>query len=363
LFASLFHRLTIRNTGKNSKMGTIPTRDIATFHQNLHGWFAANARKLPWRETTDPYAILVSEFMLQQTQVATVIPYYIRWMERFPDFQALGAASEDAVLSQWQGLGYYSRARNLHRLARIVANHYDGALPDAHDLLTALPGVGDYTAGAVLSFAFNRPSVAMDANILRVLARLLNLRTPIHSTASIAKLKSLALELLPNSCGRIHLGALMELGALICAPKRPKCGSCPIRAFCATPDPESLPIAKPRKRIVRLSEICFAIIRVAGTKHELLLQQRPDGHAFAGLWMLPKADALGLSLPECPPAYTGAYPFTHHRVHLEVHTMRFTRKTRMEIPSGSQWLPLSGLPQIAIPAGHLKAVRALGLIP
>jgi len=193
--------------------------------QQLARWFRQQGRDLPWRRTQDPYAILVSEFMLQQTQVATVIDYYTRWLARFPDFIALAAAGEADVLHVWQGLGYYARARNLHRAAQHVAGQYAGKLPDDLAVIAALPGVGRYTAGAVASFAFDRATPIIDANIARVLARVLNLSEPIDTKRGSEILWATAEALLPKRAhgGRLHNSALMELGALICTPRNPNC--------------------------------------------------------------------------------------------------------------------------------------------
>ena len=182
--------------------------------------------------------------MLQQTQVATVRDYYARWLVRFPDFNALAAASEADVLHVWQGLGYYARARNLHRAAQEVAANYGGKLPDDLAAIAALPGVGRYTAGAVASFAFDRATPIIDANIARVLARLLNLQEPIDTTRGSEILWKTAEELLPARGGRMHNSALMELGALICTPRSPQCLICPVREHCRAKNPETLPKKK-----------------------------------------------------------------------------------------------------------------------
>ena len=209
---------------------------------------------LPWRRTRDPYAILVSEFMLQQTQVATVIPFYERWLQRFPDFSALAQAKESDVLHAWQGLGYYARARNLHAAAKFVRANLGGQLPASTPRIAQLPGVGRYTAGAIASFAFDLPEPIVEANIGRVLARLTNWQAPIDSTAGSAHLWQAATALLPRKGARAHNSALMDLGALVCVPRQPRCGECPVRSYCRAEGPEFLPVKRKRPRTVALFE-------------------------------------------------------------------------------------------------------------
>ncbi len=318
-----------------------------TLRSALAKWFARQGRDLPWRRTHDPYAILVSEFMLQQTQVATVRPYYERWLVRFPDFTALAAALEPEVLHAWQGLGYYARARNLHRAAKQVAQRHGGVLPGDLEAISQLPGVGRYTAGAVASFAFDLPAAAVDANIARVLARLSNYREPIDSSSGIAHLWAVAEMLMPAKVGRTHNSALMELGALICTPRKPACMICPVRAHCLASDPESLPVKKAARKTVALEENCGWIV----AKGRLLLE-RQTGSRWRGLWKLPR-------LTESPdggePLYQADYPFTHHRVTLRV----FCTKASPEPAANLQWFDAPGIEACAMAAPHRRAVTAL----
>src|ERR1700736_1395020 len=224
------------------------------FRSAVLAWYRKHGRDLPWRETRDPYAILVSEVMLQQTQVSTVRPYYDRWPRRFPDFAALAAASESDVLHAWQGLGYYRRARNLHASAKLVVSQYHGVLPHDSEVIRKLPGLGRYTANAVATFAFDRRAPIVEANITRLLARLFNIKKPVDTAAGRNRLWQVAAELLPtNEPGRFN-SALMDLGATICVSRMPKCGLCPVKTFCRARQPELLPIKKPRPRTVRLTE-------------------------------------------------------------------------------------------------------------
>jgi A/G-specific adenine glycosylase len=316
------------------------------FRSRLVSWFEKNGRDLPWRRTRDPYAILVSEIMLQQTQVNTVIDFYGRWLKRFPDFAALANASEADVLRAWQGLGYYSRARNLHRAAKTVVEKHAGQMPRELDAIRALPGVGRYTAGAVAAFAFDRPAAIVDANIARVLARLFDLREPIDSAAGRKFLWERATDLQPPENGRAYNSALMELGALVCLPKRPKCSACPVQRFCSTENPELLPVKKPRRRTVFRAEHC-AFVTCDG---KLLLQLRDETNHWRGLWTLPR---LHQARNGNGPWFQTEYPFTHHRVTLSV----FKCSAPKTIESNHQWVEIARLDEFPMPSPHRRAVH------
>ncbi len=329
---------------ENPKLEILHPKSLRT---HLAKWFAAHGRDLPWRRTRDPYAVMVSEFMLQQTQVATVIPYFERWLARFPDFRTLAAATEAEVLAQWQGLGYYSRARNLHRAAQHVVKEFGGTLPADPQAIATLPGVGRYTAGAIASFAFDLPVAAIDGNIARVLARLLDLREPIDSTRGNAILWETATAILPKTGGGLHTSALMELGALICTPAKPQCLLCPVRAHCRTRDPESLPMKKPRRKTVALREDCAWIVH----GRRILLEQQ-TGTRWRGLWKLP---ALAKLPADAEPLTFLTYPFTHHRVNLSV----FAAPTPHRIAAPLHWFLLAELNDVALAAPHRRAIEAL----
>jgi A/G-specific adenine glycosylase len=318
----------------------------------LTTWFRSAARDLPWRRTRDPYAILVSEIMLQQTQVATVIPFYERWLARFPDFASLADAEESDVLSVWQGLGYYSRARNLHRTAKTVAEKHASEMPRDPALIRALPGIGRYTAGAVASFAFDLSEPLVDASVARVLARLLDLHTPIDSTAGQAALWSAAIALVPEKGARTFNGALMELGALLCTPRSPRCVGCPISKHCSAfsrGTAESLPRKKPRRKQVALSEPCAWTV----SRGRILLEQQ-TGKRWRGLWKLPSLPAA----PATEPLLILDYPFTHHRVTLSI----FTQPAPSPLGENHAWHPLSSLASLAdvpLAAPHRRAIENL----
>ncbi|HEV7866604.1 MAG TPA: A/G-specific adenine glycosylase [Chthoniobacteraceae bacterium] len=322
-------------------------KNPAQLRTRLAAWFAAHGRDLPWRRTHDPYAIMVSEFMLQQTQVATVIPFYERWLARFPDFATLAAATEAEVLGVWQGLGYYSRARNLHLAAQCVVAEHGGTLPADPAVIGKLPGVGRYTAGAIASFAFDQPTAAIDANIARVIARLLDLHEPIDSRSGSAILWAAAHDLLPTSGGRLHTSALMELGALICTPAKPKCLLCPGREQCRAPDPDSLPVKRARQKTVAMREDCAWI-----TSGRRVLLEQQTGARWRGLWKLPP-----LTRPangDTPLTFL-TYPFTHHRVALSV----FPARPPAPLAAHQQWFLLAELSNVALTAPHRRAISAL----
>lgn len=314
----------------------------------LAEWFRENGRILPWRDNPHAYAVLVSEFMLQQTQVLSVIPYFRRWMEAFPTLESLAAAPEEQVLLLWQGLGYYSRARNLHRAAREIVARFSGQIPGDPALLSTLPGVGPYSAGAICAFGFDLPTAAVDANIARVLARLSNQTTPVDSTEGTRLLWQMAEALLPeNSGGRLHTSALMELGALVCLPKNPKCLVCPVREDCAAIDPDSLPRKSPRKATVALDEHASWIVQ----DQRVLLEQQ-KGRRAGGMWKLPPLAGPAQGRP----LYQTVYPFTHHKVTLRVHP-----SPPPDSPAENQrWFALATvLDEAPLPAGHRRALTAL----
>ncbi|MFB4332581.1 A/G-specific adenine glycosylase [Paenibacillus sp. CR_12] len=279
------------------------------FSQELLDWYEINKRDLPWRRHRDPYYIWVSEIMLQQTRVDTVIPYFHRFIERFPTIQSLADAPEDDVLKCWEGLGYYSRARNLQAAARQVTEQYDGVMPSGKDEVSGLKGIGPYTSGAIRSIAFNIPAAAVDGNVMRVLSRYFLIEEDIMKVKTRTKMEDLVLTLVPDGRASDFTQALMELGALICTPKSPKCLVCPVMEHCSARlegKEESLPIktkAKPPRPEYRLT----AIVEGTGV-HEgkILIRKRPAAGLLAGMWELPHVivSADGSSVPAAMPEET-----------------------------------------------------------
>jgi A/G-specific adenine glycosylase len=256
------------------------------FTKRLLSWYANNGRKLPWRGCADPYTIWVSEIMLQQTRVETVTPYFERWMIRFPSIQDLAAASEQEVLALWEGLGYYGRARNFRKAARIVLNEFGGEIPRDMVVLRNLPGIGRYTAGAIASIAFSQDVPTLDANLRRVFARVFNIAEPADTSAGEGILWKLAEEHLPKGHAGDYNQALMDLGATICLPKNPRCELCPLYKLCQArllDIRDQRPVLKPRA-IVPHYVVTAAVVRREG---KVLLAKRPSNGLLGGMWEFP----------------------------------------------------------------------------
>ncbi|WP_442602990.1 A/G-specific adenine glycosylase [Paenibacillus sp. KN14-4R] len=260
------------------------------FSTHLLAWYREHKRDLPWRRSRDPYYIWVSEVMLQQTRVDTVIPYWHRFLDKFPTVQALAEAPEEEVLKAWEGLGYYSRARNLQSAVREVHECYGGVVPDEKEAISSLKGVGPYTSGAVLSIAYNKPEPAVDGNVMRVLSRYFNLDDDIAKPRTRVRMESLAQELIPEGAAGDFNQGLMELGATVCTPKSPSCLTCPVMEHCAgriAGKEEVLPVktkAKPPRPERRLMALIEGTGEHAG---KVLIRQRPQEGLLARMWELP----------------------------------------------------------------------------
>jgi A/G-specific adenine glycosylase len=264
-------------------------RSVEHVRRELLAWYDQNARDLPWRRTRDPYAIWISEIMLQQTRVETVLPYYARFLERFPSVGALAEAPEADVLAMWSGLGYYRRARLLHRGARHVAEMHGGRLPADVDAIRAIPGVGAYTTGAIGSQAFDLEAPLVDGNVARVAARLCAIEDDVKKGKGLARAWRIAGELVRGPRPGALNNALMELGAVVCVPREPRCLLCPVRDACAARArgrERELPVATTKPERPRIREIA-AVLRVAGEPAVLLARCRENG-LFAGLWEPPR---------------------------------------------------------------------------
>jgi A/G-specific adenine glycosylase len=257
------------------------------FTETLLEWYDKNARALPWRFEQSAYRTWISEIMLQQTQVYTVIPYFERWMAKFPDVAALAAASEQDVLSIWEGLGYYSRARNLHKAAQALVREYGGRLPQTVEALKELPGIGPYTAAAIASIAFGQDEATVDGNIRRVFSRVFNLTEPLRSPDGEKRIWDLAEANLPSGKAGAYNQALMDLGATICTPKSPACERCPVASACqarALGVAEERPVKPPRRAVPSLTVTAAVIRRDDG---RVLLTKRPPEGLLGGLWEFP----------------------------------------------------------------------------
>ncbi|MBQ9942143.1 MAG: A/G-specific adenine glycosylase [Christensenellaceae bacterium] len=259
------------------------------FAEALLGWYAHAARKLPWRENIDPYRTWISEIMLQQTRVEAGIGYYLRFIEALPDAASLAAAEEETVLKLWEGLGYYSRARNLHKAAKIIVGEHGGRMPADFAAVRALPGIGDYTAGAICSIAFGMAVPAVDGNVLRVLSRLLASREDIAKPAVKKQFEDLLRPVIPNHRPGDFTQALMELGALICTPKSPSCADCPVRELCLA-HREGCACELPVKTPPKGRKVQKRTVFVLTHNHSLALCRRPEKGLLAGMWELPCAE-------------------------------------------------------------------------
>ncbi|WP_069998898.1 A/G-specific adenine glycosylase [Cellulosilyticum sp. I15G10I2] len=284
------------------------------YAERLLAWFDINKREMPWRNTNDPYAIWVSEIMLQQTQVDTVIPYYERFIDRFPTIHSLASASLEEVYTYWQGLGYYRRAENLHKGARMIDEVYGGVFPTDSDLIKKIPGIGPYTLGAILSIAFHKPIPAVDGNVMRILAR----QFLIEEDVSIAKNRKIfderVMALMPSDPNRFNQ-ALMELGALVCTPKNPKCTACPVQTLCGgyqTGVAENYPVKSKKVN----SKTLYYYVIIFKKEQSYYMVKRPEEGLLANTWgfvMLDKTvfDNIKHQLLLVKPLNTVRHVFTH----------------------------------------------------
>ena len=276
------------DAGSGSSAASLPlASEKQAFRTELLKWYERERREMPWRRTDDPYRIWISEVMLQQTRVDQAQPYYERFVDAFPDVHALADAEQDDVLRLWEGLGYYSRARNLHAAARQVVSEFGGTVPDEYEAIKTLPGVGPYTAAAVLSIAHDKPHAVLDGNVKRVLSRVYAVEEVVSRSKTRRRLQGLADALLPLEAPGTFNQALMELGATICTPSTPSCPTCPIQKVCRAREQgnqEDYPVKK-EKRPVPHHDIAVGL--VLNEREQLLIQRRPEDGLLGGLWEFP----------------------------------------------------------------------------
>jgi A/G-specific adenine glycosylase len=338
----------------------------------LGAWYRAHHRQLPWRETSDPYAIWVSEVMLQQTTVPAVIPYFERWMRLFPDMAALARAPLQKVLRAWQGLGYYQRARNLRRTAALLVRGHGGRVPDDEHALSRLPGFGPYTTAAVLSLAYGRPLPVVDANVRRVLMRITGLRGEASSRHDRALRAYLAVVFPPRDPGSFNQ-AIMELGALVCRSRAPQCLLCPVRDYCrAFLEGTQEVIPRPRRRAAKKVEAVLAVIR---NGDRVLIQRRPPEGLFGGLWEFPGGkiepgespetalrrevqEEVGAEAGDIRFLTTVSHAYTQFRVTLRVFSC-VLEKGRPRPSPDRKWVTWATLPRYPMPSGSARVVRFL----
>lgn len=342
----------------------------------LLAWYSRNRRDLPWRRTRDPYRIWLAEVMLQQTRVETVIPYYRRFLRRFPRVADLARAPVDDVLELWAGLGYYSRARNLHAAARQIVARHGGKVPQSVGDLRALPGVGRYTAGAIASIAFGRTAPILDGNVTRILCRLFGIADNPKAPTTQKRLWALAEALLPEEAPGNFNQAMMELGATLCAPKNPSCGACPVARLCEarrlgrTPD---LPRVAKRKPIPHY-DVAVGLIWRRG---RLLIAKRPMEAMLGGLWEFPGGkrkpsetieetlrrevrEEVGLCVSDLRHFVSVRHAYSHFRVTLHAFHCRSTRgRPRATGCDTVRWVAVGQLSRYPFPAGSMRIIREL----
>ena len=325
-------------------MTTPHAQEIA---QALVDWFTTYGRDYPWRRTTDPWAILVSEIMLQQTTIPTVLGRYDAWMQQFPTPAALAAATEEEALRSWEGLGYYRRVRALQAAARAIMEQHSGHFPADEASIRALPGIGDYTVGALLSFAYNRPAPLVDANVSRVFARLFNDATPVDSPAGRKRHWQLAATLVHPTNPRAYNSALMELGQTICTSGTPDCLLCPLRAWCQATNPAALPVRLPRKQITSIEHHDILQLTADG----LLMEKQPSGKRHEGMYRLPRRPAeFCATLPHLADQ---KYSITRYKV-----TRHLYRAPADTAPlPGEEFIPLSKLAATPMASPDRKLVN------
>jgi A/G-specific adenine glycosylase len=367
-------RPTIRNPQSEVRNGTAPF-PVA---RSLLRWFRANARDLPWRRGRDPYRVWLSEIMLQQTRVETVLPYYRRFLKTLPSLRRLAEADPDTVLKLWEGLGYYSRARNLQRAAKVIVDEHGGRFPRDFEAILRLPGIGRYTAGAIASIAFGQRAAVLDGNVKRVLARWYAIDAPVDDAATTRRLWSLAERLVPARRPGDWNQALMELGARICTPRNPDCPACPVRRACrahAEGRAADLPRRRRRKPIPH-HDVVAGVIEKDG---RVLIGRRPDHGLLGGLWEFPGGkresgetdeaalireirEELELEVSVGARLAVVEHAYSHFAITLRLYRCRFRRgRVRRRYHTAVKWIRPSSLPRYAFPAANARCLEQISL--
>lgn len=353
---------------------------VTTLRRRILAWYAAAARDLPWRATRDPYRIWVSEIMLQQTQVDTVIPYYRRFLRAFPTLKALAAADIDDVLKCWEHLGYYARARNLHKAAGVILHDHGGHLPMTAEGLAALPGVGRYTAAAIASIAFGQDAAALDGNIRRVLCRLFRVQANPRDGKTQQQLWALAADLLPSGQAGNFNQALMDLGATICTPRSPRCARCPVTLHCQArlhKQQNELPKAVKKTPVPHYRVAVGVIHGKAANAGRILMAKRKADALLGGLWEFPGgkinrgesaaeaakreiAEEIGINVKVGERAALVRHAYSHFRVTIEAfHCKHVSGKPRAIACDKIRWLRPQDIRRLAIPKASDKILAAL----
>jgi len=351
-------------------------KEIRSLRSALLDWYRANQRDLPWRQARDPYPIWVSEVMLQQTQVATVLPYYHKFLKRFPNLRKLARADLQDVLKAWEGLGYYARARNLHQAAGVVIEQHQGNIPRSRQEFQKLPGVGDYIAAAVLSIAFDRPYAVVDGNVKRVLARLFVMQEPVNQAPAKNIFQKAAADLLDTREPGSFNQALMELGALICKPRNPLCHSCPVRTWCQAY--ESGRMAEfPRKVKKQATPLYPIAVGVVFKNNRVLITRRKTDGLLGGLWEFPggkikkneKAAAacireikeeVNLTVKVDSHLCRVKHAYTHFKIQMDVFCCAYVSgRLKLNGPVDHRWIELAQLDDYPLPKANHKFLPQL----
>lgn len=343
---------------------------MSSFSDHIVAWQRQHGRHdLPWQNTRDPYAIWVSEIMLQQTQVGAVIPYYQRFMARFPDIASLAAAEEDEVLQHWSGLGYYSRARNLHAAAQQLMQEFGGQFPQVPEIIQQLPGIGRSTAAAIAAFAFGHRDAILDGNVKRVLTRRFGIAGWPSQPAIEKQLWELAISLLPQGDIEPYTQGLMDLGATLCSRSKPACGRCPLQQECiAYRDNLTtvLPTSKPRKTLPERSTTMLLLL----DGNDILLEKRPSKGIWGGLWSLPEVgdgsdarlaarERFGLETTASAPLPLLTHTFTHFRLHITPQPLRVDQRQPQTSEARCVWLDIEEARGAALPTPVRKLLQQL----
>lgn len=350
--------------------------DTIPFQSSLTAWYNQFKRDLPWRLNKNPYHVWLSEIMLQQTQVKTVIPYYNRFLEKWPTIDALANADTHDLMKAWEGLGYYTRIHNLHKAAKIVQTQHNGVIPSTPESFQALSGVGDYTMSAVLSIVHNLPLAVVDGNVKRVLARLYSLETPINQPSGLKTFKKYADALLDVNNSGIYNQALMELGALICSPKSPKCDICPVQKFCTVFQSKTV-LDYPKRLKTPPSPTYHVAVGVIVKGDKLLITQRKKGALLGGMWEFPGGkiekdetpesacireimEEVDLKVEVKKKLKTIRHAYTHFKIVMDVFICKYIYgDVKLSSPTDYRWISPDEIPTYPFPGANHKFIPDL----
>ena len=356
----------------------IPQKEVYLLQRRLLQWYRKNQRQLPWRQTSNPFYIWISEVMLQQTQVKTVIPYYLKFLDRFPDIKSLAGSDLQAVLKVWEGLGYYARARNLHRAANMVLDRHGGEIPAVQQEFRRLPGVGPYIASAVLSIAFGLPCAVVDGNVKRVLSRLFLIDLPVNKASSLETFSQVASELLSSRRPGIFNQAMMELGALVCRSFNPLCNTCPLMKSCRAFETRQAARYPRRIRTKPVPTHHIAVGVVYKKDRVLITRRRPEG-LLGGLWEFPGGkigkqenaeqacvreirEEVNLNIKIDSVVTRVKHAYTHFKVILDVFRCSYVSgRVRLNGPEDYRWIRLGEIDAYPFPKANLKFIPLLEL--